>query len=106
MNQARGDLVDVKKIIQHHPIICGVLLLLVLWFCYGDGNHGTGTFTVGSQLESIGSQQQEITRRSEEAEKRIDSIDCSIRESAEIIADCKRILAEVRKRNESQTTQN
>lgn len=97
---------ELKKIIQRHPIISSVLLLLVLWYCFGSRNHGPGTSAVGIQLESIGSQQQEITTGAANAEKRVDSIDRSIRDSAEIIADCKRIIAEVRKRNESRIEQN
>lgn len=98
---------DVKKILQHHPVVCIVLLLLVLWFClFRNGNHGTGTFTVGNQLESIGKQQQETSRGIANAEKTVDNLDRSIRESGEIIADCKRILEAMRKRNESQTEQN
>lgn len=98
---------ELKKILQHHPVVCGVLLLLVLWFClFRNGNYGTGIDTTGSQLESIGHQQQEITRGTEAAEKTVDNIDRSIRESAEIIADCKRILEAVRKRNEIQTEPN
>lgn len=99
-----------KKTIQPYLIVGGLCLLLFLFKCFSNGNHGTGIDFIREQFDCFGKQQSEITSGTENAEKRIDAsakstanLELSITESGAVIADCKRIIREIRTRNATQT---
>lgn len=82
--------------------------LALLWY----GNNRTGDMPVREQLEQAGNNQSNITSGISEAEHRIDNsqksiihLEDGISEAGTIIADCKRIIAEVRARNEEKNKQ-
>lgn len=98
---------DDKKSNKTYVIIGGILIVILLgWFLCRD--NGLGINLLGQQFNLIGTQQSEITgginnakSGVENAQRATDNLQSEITESGAIIADCKRIIREVRERDES-----
>lgn len=86
-------------------IACAILCVLVGWLLCR--NNDTGVGFIGNQFEPIRNQQQEITSEIKDtrdklgdAQRATDNLQSEIKESGAIIAECQRIIREVRARNE------
>lgn len=79
-------------------VLC-LLIIIAVTSC-SNGNNRTGADTIRNEFEQAGNNQQEITNGIGDAEQSVDKIESGVNEAGAIIADCKRILREVRKRNE------
>lgn len=84
-------------------LIIGFLLAFLLLLCYG--NYRAGDESINDQLEQIGNNQSTITESINKSENRIENIESGIGETGTIIEDCKRILENIRKRDEEKRKQ-
>ena len=99
---------DYKKSNKTYLIVgCVLIVLLLGWFLCRD--NGLGINLLGQQFNLIRTQQSEITsginnakNGVENAQRASDNLQSDVNESKAIIADCKRIIREVRERDEIQ----
>lgn len=88
---------------ENHRLFYGIVMFLLIIIAVtscSNGNNGTGADTVRDEFGQAGNNQQEITNGIDNAEQSVDKIESGVNEAGAIIADCKRILRDVRKRNE------
>lgn len=81
-------------------ILVMCLLIAIAFTSCSNGNHGTGDVPVREQFEQIENNQSAITETINKSENRVEIVEDGVNEAGAIIADCQRILREVRKRNE------
>ncbi len=76
------------------------LLIVISFASCRNGDNRTGDVPAREQFEQIENNQSEITDAINKSENRVEIVEDGINEAGAIIADCQRILREVRKRNE------
>lgn len=118
-----------KKYIVVGLGLCVLLMAACFWICGGKKlpDNGAGVESIGEQLDSAAGEQREITERIKSAEdrtqniqggieqgearidnatERVENIERSITSTGELIAECQRILENVRRRGEEKAEGN
>lgn len=81
-------------------ILVMCLLIAIAFTSCSNGDNRTGDVPAREQFEQIGNNQSAITETINKSENRVEIVEDGINEAGAIIADCQRIIKEVRKRNE------
>lgn len=93
----------------------GFLLGIILMFCIGDNRAGvdktrnqlnearTNQSAITSRIDKAEDTSKDIADTGERIEQSASNLETGIKDAGDIIAECQRILSEVRKRNEAKS---